>query len=379
MQARPVAQTQALGRMASSCKRNGNAAASRASATTAASPLTRLPPTVTTHSIQNLPLWVALPSLLQVNQRRPLRRLSRDPDRVGKLTCNPSPQVCNLDRVVTQHTSTAVDSIPDPSVDLVRISAALTSHSEVLFLISLTLPGLSDPVSALIDSGATSNFLDSSLAASPPFVLEPLDRPIALCLFDGKPATAGFIHESVNTSISFTDHLTQSLALLVTKLHPSSPIVLGLPWLQSTNPTIDWLALSLTFKTGPRSALPSLALARACSTAALRHEDIISDLSPAFDSIPELCTSSGPSILTKVVPIAKMTPSVKLGPFSSNSAPPLGSIPWNRPGFVPPELMHLWDPLSPWFSASDKFSPTAGGVPTPATIFPLLREDHINN
>src|SRR5882724_1000206 len=41
--------------------------------------------------------------------------------------------------------------------------------------------------------------------------------------------------------------------------------------------------------------------------------------------------------------------------------------------------MHLWDLLSPWFSASDKFSPTAGGAPTPATIFPLLGEDHVNN
>src|SRR5882724_3914983 len=74
-----------------------------------------------------------------------------------------------------------------------------------------------------------------------------------------------------------------------------------------------------------------------------------------------------------------MTSSVKLGPFSSNSAPPLGSIPWNRPGFIPPELMHLWDPLSPWFSVSDKFSLTVGGVPTPATIFPSLWEDHVNN
>src|SRR5882724_3575180 len=133
--------------------------------------------------------------------------------------------------MVTQHTSTAVDSIPDLSVDLVRISAALTSHSEVSFLISLTLPGLSDPVSTLIDSGVTTNFLDSSLAASPPFVLEPLDHPITLCLFNGKPAMARFIHESVNTSISFADHSTQSLSLLVTKLHPSTLIVLGLPWL----------------------------------------------------------------------------------------------------------------------------------------------------
>src|SRR5882724_1423794 len=264
--------------------------------------------------------------------------------------------------MVTQHTFMAVDKVPDPIVDSVRISAALTSHSEVSFLIALTLSGLSDPVSALIDLGATLNFVDSSLAASQTFVLEPLDHPIALCLLDGKPATARFIHEFVNISVSFADFLTQSLSLLVTKLHPSSLIVLGLPWLRSTNPMIDWSALSLTFKTGPQSALPSLALARACSTATLRHEDIISDLSPAFDSIPELCTSSGPSIPTKVVPIAKMTSSVKLGPFLSNSAPPLGSIPWNRPGFVPPELMHSWDPLSPWFSASDKFSLTVGGV-----------------
>src|SRR5882724_2201183 len=41
--------------------------------------------------------------------------------------------------------------------------------------------------------------------------------------------------------------------------------------------------------------------------------------------------------------------------------------------------MHSWDPLSPWFSVSDKFSPIAGGVPTPAMIFPSLWEDHVNN
>src|SRR5882724_6195247 len=41
--------------------------------------------------------------------------------------------------------------------------------------------------------------------------------------------------------------------------------------------------------------------------------------------------------------------------------------------------MHSWDLLSPWFSMSDKFSLTVGGAPTPATIFPLLGEDHVNN
>src|SRR5882724_13645559 len=97
--------------------------------------------------------------------------------------------------MVTRHTSMAVYEAPDPIVDSVQIHTTLPLHSEVSFLISLQLPGLPNPVSVLIDLGATSNILDSSLATSPPFVLEPLDHLIALCLFDGKPATAGFIHE----------------------------------------------------------------------------------------------------------------------------------------------------------------------------------------
>src|SRR5882724_3879301 len=99
---------------------------------------------------------------------------------------------------------------------------------------------------------------------------------------------------------------------------------------------INWSALSLTFKQALELVLPSLALARVCSTAALHHEDIISDLYLTFDSILELCTPSGPLIPTKMVPIMKLTSSVKLGPFSSNSAPPLRSIPLDQHGFIPP-------------------------------------------
>src|SRR5882672_6900074 len=272
----------------------------------------------------------------------------------------------------------AVYQDPDSPVDSVQISEALTWCSEVSFLVLVQIPGFPDPVSALIDSSATSNFLDSSLADSPLFVTEPLDLPITLCLFDGKPVTAGFIHESVTTSVAFTDGSTQNVSLLVTKLHPSAPMVFGLPWLRSTNPMTGCSTLSLTFKTGPQSVLPLLALARACSTAALCHEDIISNLSPVFDSIPELCTSSGPSLPTKVVASAQKMPSVKLGPFSSNSAPPLGSIPWDRHRFAPPAL-HAWDPSSSWFSASDTFKPLAGGVISPATVLPLSWDDHVNN
>src|SRR5467141_1407146 len=129
---------------------------------------------------------------------------------------------------------------------------------------------------------------------------------------------------------------------------------------------------------GPQLVLQLLALVRAFSTAALHHKDIISDLSPVFDSIPELCTSSGPSLLTKMVLSAQKTSSVKLGPFSSKSVPPLGSIPWDRHGFAPPAL-HVWDLSSSWFSSSDTFEPMAGGVVSPATVLPLSWDDHVNN
>jgi len=45
----------------------------------------------------------------------------------------------------------------------------------------------------------------------PIFVPEPLDHPITLCLLDGRPETAGFIHESVNLSVTFTDNSTQDI------------------------------------------------------------------------------------------------------------------------------------------------------------------------
>src|SRR5882724_7602184 len=92
----------------------------------------------------------------------------------------------------------------------------------------------------------------------------------------------------------------------------------------------DQLVSPLThLQNRPSISVAIVGLGQGMLTAALHHKDIISDLSPVLYSIPELCNSPGPSILTKVVLISKSTSSVKLGLFSANSAPPLGSITWN--------------------------------------------------
>ena len=136
-------------------------------------------------------------------------------------------------------------------ISFASLHATLTSQSEMSFLVSLQLAGIPNPIPTLIDSGATLNFIDSTLAMMSIFVPAALAQPITLCLFDGKPTTSGFIHQLISTTVHFSDESHQDLNLLVTKLHPSAPIVLGLLWLQSTNPIIDWSTLSLTFRTRP--------------------------------------------------------------------------------------------------------------------------------
>ena len=124
---------------------------------------------------------------------------------------------------------------------------SLNSHSQTSFIINVQLSGHQDPISALINLGATFNFIDSSFIFTFKFPYTPLVFPIFLCLFDGKLATSGFIHEYMETIITFSESSSQTLSLLVTELHPSAPIVLRLLWLRTTNPTINWETLSLTF------------------------------------------------------------------------------------------------------------------------------------
>jgi len=77
----------------------------------------------------------------------------------------------------------------------------------------------------------------------------------------------------------------------VTKLHPLARIVLD--YLGYAVPTNDRLGDAFPyFQNWPRSVLPSVAC-ESVHVAALRHEDIISDLSPVFDSIPELVHLQG--------------------------------------------------------------------------------------
>ncbi|KAG5716111.1 hypothetical protein E4T56_gene10872 [Termitomyces sp. T112] len=123
--------------------------------------------------------------------------------------------------------------------------AHLPSHSSTNLLLCTTLPFTNKPVPTLVDSSATNNFIDESLVALAPQPLHCLPTPILLKLFDGDSTPAGDITHCLETTMTFTDGQQQELRLLITKLHPSAPVVLGFSWLRSTNPRIDWPSLTL--------------------------------------------------------------------------------------------------------------------------------------
>ena len=175
------------------------------------------------------------------------------------------------------------------SLSTAHLFTSVKSHSDSSFIILVTLPGIPDPVLTLIDSGATSNFVDSSLSPHSNFNCISLHSPIALCLFDGKPAMSGFIHEYLNTSLTFADSSLQDISLLVMKLHPLATIILGLLWLCSTRPIINWTTLLITFPLGTTSTLPTVMVTMACT--------MIPPLN-ILDTIPKLHTALMPPPLS---------------------------------------------------------------------------------
>ncbi|KAG5724661.1 hypothetical protein E4T56_gene3712 [Termitomyces sp. T112] len=91
------------------------------------------------------------------------------------LDCGPHPDVFSTPATLLCAMMLAPDNPP----------AHLPSHSSTNLLLHTTLPFTNKPVPTLVNSGATNNFVDKSLAALAPQPLRRLPAPIPLKLFDG--------------------------------------------------------------------------------------------------------------------------------------------------------------------------------------------------
>jgi hypothetical protein len=99
----------------------------------------------------------------------------------------------------------------------------------------------------LVDSGcSTIGFIDSSFAYHHRIPYQRLAKPRPLHLADG--VLSSFITATAPVHLRIGHHY-EKVDLFITKLSPGNPIILGLPWLQEHNPSIDWETSVLTFST----------------------------------------------------------------------------------------------------------------------------------
>ena len=92
--------------------------------------------------------------------------------------------------------------------------------------------------SALIDSGATRNFMDLRLLSRDNFVLVQLPTPILTYNVDGTTNQKGTICWKVRTTLTLGDH-SHPMELMILRLN-TPRVILGIPWLKKWNPMIDW-------------------------------------------------------------------------------------------------------------------------------------------
>jgi hypothetical protein len=71
-------------------------------------------------------------------------------------------------------------------------------------------------------------------------------KPIHVEVIDGRPLLSSSItHETKPLEVEFKDHSSCVIFSIIKT--PSSPVILGLSWLEQQNPSIDWKLRRMTF------------------------------------------------------------------------------------------------------------------------------------
>jgi hypothetical protein len=101
-------------------------------------------------------------------------------------------------------------------------------------------------VSALVDSGATFSFIDQTFVAQHNIHVVKKSTPVLVEVIDGRTIAFGAItHETTPLELCIDKHTEKIVFNIIST--PHHPIILGLPWLETHNPIIDWRSRILTF------------------------------------------------------------------------------------------------------------------------------------
>jgi len=93
---------------------------------------------------------------------------------------------------------------------------------------------------AMVDTGATGDFIDRDFVAAGNLPTRKLSKPNPVFNVDGTPNEAGSINEVVDMLMIYNGH-SERIMLAVTRLGKQS-MILGFTWLEKHNPEIDFRA-----------------------------------------------------------------------------------------------------------------------------------------
>ena len=93
-------------------------------------------------------------------------------------------------------------------------------------------------VKALLDSGATGLFMDMTFAREKGFKMEKLKNPLLVKNVDGTVNVEGAIMHQVECNMFFKGHVERARMDMCNL--GKIEVILGIPWLATHNPEIDW-------------------------------------------------------------------------------------------------------------------------------------------
>ena len=122
-----------------------------------------------------------------------------------------------------------------------------SSTNDFSFEVTLCFQSISIQSLALLDSGATTCFMDETFVRKHNFPVVRLSKPIPVEAIDGRMLSSSIVTKAtVPLILQLGTHQEALSFYLITS--PRHPIILGLSWLKANNPVIDWHNHSLTFQ-----------------------------------------------------------------------------------------------------------------------------------
>jgi len=101
-------------------------------------------------------------------------------------------------------------------------------------------------INAMIDSGATEDFIDREVCNKHGIKMITGKSQWEIYLADGKTRAMGPVTHMTKVPMDISSH--RELATFQVANLQNDKVILGMPWLREHNPTMDWNARRITFK-----------------------------------------------------------------------------------------------------------------------------------